>query len=478
MWSVQTISFTLQMESGALLVEVMICPITVPQIIGLWDSGGLVRRKKRKPPDSSDNIVHRPIPPWLLDSAEFQRVADECFDFWFTNRDSGLADLSSLVGALYACASNFLSTHVIIATTARQRLELALTAMRLLERHPIDERRFSRLCAADCDLSAFIELYVDLDVFDSTSVPPHVLERLAERCRVQADAVLVENLARPGILSDPAERFRGHRQHESTLQSLKRLKHGTLLAVHELWEAHDGTFIDDTACMAKLIQDAAQDQQGRVTSSPLHGQNLLDHWYANCSQCRVNVERHEISNIILESPNGKKPGPDGLPAAFLKHCFHQLAIVFQEAWIELASGRAPIDHVRLCLGFKKWIVVPKMEGANTNDKLRDLELGNEVRKVLARMIFKVLDEVCQHESDGLCHAQQAFVTGREIIRNTTMLCRNFWAAHEEAVQGDDPYLLLALDCSKGYNRMEHSWLQRCLRAASTPPEFLLLLNLF
>ena len=125
----------------------------------------------------------------------------------------------------------------------------------------------------------------------------------------------------------------------------------------------------------------------------------------------------------------------------------------------------------MCSGVKRWTVVPKMEGANTIDKLRDLELGNEVRKVLARMLFKVLDEVCQHESYGLCHAQQAFVTGGDIIRNTTMLCRNFWTAHEEAVEGD-PYLLLALDCSKSYNRMDHSWLQRCLRKASTSPEIL------
>ena len=172
----------------------------------------------------------------------------------------------------------------------------------------------------------------------------------------------------------------------------------------------------------------------------------------------------------MDSPNGKKHGPDGLPAAFLKRYCHQLAIIFQEAWIELASGCAPIDHVRMCLGFKKWIVVPLNGGANTIDKLRDLELGNELRKVLARMLFKVLDEVCQHESHGLCHAQQVFVTGRDIICNTTMLCRNFWAAHEEAAGGDDPYLLLALDCSKGYNRMDHIWLQRCLRQASTPPE--------
>ena len=237
-------------------------------------------------------------------------------------------------------------------------------------------------------LSAIVELHVDLNVFNSISVPPHVLERLAERCRVQADAVLVETPARPDILSDPAEGFRGHRQHESTLQSFNRLKQGMPLAVNELWDAHSGNFVDDTASMAKLIQDAAQDRQGRVTYSPLHGQNLLDQWYANFSQCRVSVERHEIANIILDSPNGKKPGPDGLIAAFLKRYCHQLAIIFQEAWIELASGCAPMDHVRMCLGFKKSIVVPKMEGANTIDKLRDLELGKEVRKVLARMLFQ------------------------------------------------------------------------------------------
>ena len=169
--------------------------------VGLRWSG---TKKTRKPQHSFDHIVHRPVPPWLLDNAEFQRVADDCFDFWFANRDSGFAGRSSFVGTMYACASTFLSTHIIIATTARQRLELALTTMRLLERHPIDERRLSRLCAADPDLSAIVELHVDLNAFYSISVPPHVLERLAERCRVQADAVLIETPARPDILSDPA----------------------------------------------------------------------------------------------------------------------------------------------------------------------------------------------------------------------------------------------------------------------------------
>ena len=84
-------------------------------------SGGRTK-KTRKPQDSSDHIVHRLIPSWLLDNAEFQRVADDCFDLSFANRDSGFAGLSSSVGTMYACASTFLSTHVIVSSTARQRL--------------------------------------------------------------------------------------------------------------------------------------------------------------------------------------------------------------------------------------------------------------------------------------------------------------------------------------------------------------------
>ena len=139
--------------------------------------------------------------------------------------------------------------------------------MRLLERHPIDERRLLRLCVADRDLAAIIELHVYLDEFHSTSVPTNLLERLAERCREQADAVIMETPARPNALSDPAEGLKGHRQYESTLQSLERINQGTPLAVTELWDEHDGNFIDYTVRMAKLIQDAAQDRQGHVTSS-------------------------------------------------------------------------------------------------------------------------------------------------------------------------------------------------------------------
>ena len=192
MWWVPTISLTLQRESGAQLVEVMTCLIHVLQIIGLWVSGGPVRRKHGNlniPLTTSFTDLYHHGCMITQNSNVLQMTVLIC---GLLTETVGSLVCRLFVDTMYACASTFLSTHVIVATTARQRLELALTTMRLLERHPIDERRLSRLCAADPDLSAIVELHVDLNVFDSISVPPHVLERLAERCRVQADAVLVE----------------------------------------------------------------------------------------------------------------------------------------------------------------------------------------------------------------------------------------------------------------------------------------------
>ena len=73
-------------------------------------------------------------------------------------------------------------------------------------------------------------------------------------------------------------------------------------------------------------------------------------------------------------------------------------------------------------------------------------------------------------------AQQAFIQGRDIMRNTTMICRDFWSANGEAVDGDDPFITLALDCSKGYNCMDHYWTQRCLEKACLPQEVINVVN--
>ena len=88
---------------------------------------------------------------------------------------------------------------------------------------------------------------------------------------------------------------------------------------------------------------------------------------------------------------------------FLKRYARQVAPVFSEAWQELAASDSSVASgaIHKCLGLKTWVVIPKVASANTIRQLRDLELGNEIRKILARMLLRLLDEVCQNIAGGL-----------------------------------------------------------------------------
>ena len=61
-----------------------------------------------------------------------------------------------------------------------------------------------------------------------------------------------------------------------------------------------------------------------------------------------------------------------------------------EAWEELKEGESSDTMCRI-LAMKTRLPLPKQEGADRVEKFRDLELGNESRKILARMLNRVLD---------------------------------------------------------------------------------------
>ena len=145
------------------------------------------------------------------------------------------------------------------------------------------------------------------------------------------------------------------------------------------------------------------------------------------------------------------------------------------------------------MGRKTWLALPKVEGANRTAKLRDVDLGNTSRRILAKMLYNVLHEVGVTE---LHEAQQAFLQSRDILNNTTELLRVFGdAVTRENVKGGapcgekekdrgggglgervgrdtHPLIMLLLDCSKGYNRMKRDWIVECLEKAGAPKEII------
>ena len=357
------------------------------------------RPKKRRPATSSQ--VKRAIPQWLFDNADFLAGLDEWFEAWCDDRPRGLQGLQSFTCEVHDRASSFMSSNVVQAKSAVHRLELALAALSLLKQRPLDERRLSRLCSADPQLANLIEIDVDLESPGSFQVPQQAFELLSARCSEQADLAISEETASAQSAVHVAPGLGGHQHCESTVQSLKRMKEGKPTACCELWDEERQVFTSDRQRMAEMIQANTMERQGTPRAYPLAGQELLELWQPDFSSCRTSLTLQEIECIILDSPNGKKPGPDGVPSAVLKRYVRGLARVFEEAWEEMSGDATPDNMaVQNCLALKKWLVVPKVEGANTIGKLRDLELGNEVRKVLARILFRVLGEVCQHETSA------------------------------------------------------------------------------
>ena len=139
------------------------------------------------------------------------------------------------------------------------------------------------------------------------------------------------------------------------------------------------------------------------------------------------LTRREVEIIILDLKKGKSPGPDGVPGELLKRHAYLLSKIFCEAWAELSEG-SWTQEMEEVLGRKAWLAIPKTEGANRTEKLRDIDLGNTCRRVLSRMLYDILHEVGVHE---LHDAQQAFLQSRDILQNTTKLLRFFGDAVAE-----------------------------------------------
>ena len=99
------------------------------------------------------------------------------------------------------------------------------------------------------------------------------------------------------------------------------------------------------------------------------------------------------------------------PQNFSKHTPRCLLRFFSEGWDELLSDTYSASYF---LGCRKWVVIPKESNVRTTEKLRDLELHNVTRKILARMCNRVLDEVFLSQ---LHPSQQAFYSTGDISRN-------------------------------------------------------------
>ena len=434
-----------------------------------WLMSGRQRNRPRRLPDDNVIKVRRALPSFLFHDDAFLEHLRRSMEPWFAQRPRGLDGLAAFSDAVYEIAHEYLRKHIVVATTPQHQLAVTLALLEHISvRHGPDRVPAPAVDWAQVDRWCLIyPRLADSVILDLNAAAPSIV-RVTETTidfvqRIAHD--LIDLLAREAPsypATEPDTLKRATASSENLLRSLKTMRPRERNTLDMLWDERNNCYTEDPSDWADIITRDAISRQGAPRGDESYGQELLDTWGIDLRGCATNLPDDEVEEILLDGKDGVAPGPDGIPAVVLKRFARQLVALYQEAWHDLGLGAPPSAQ----LGLRKWTVAPKEPGATRTARLRDIEVCNETRKVIARMVNRVLNRVL---ADQLSEAQQAFVTGREILVNNVRM----HALFQHACTSDTtiPLILLLLDCRKGYNLMSWSWISRCLRAARLP-EFL------
>ena len=172
------------------------------------------------------------------------------------------------------------------------------------------------------------------------------------------------------------------------------------------------------------------------------------------------ITQEEIANAISHSPNGKAPGPDGIPSEFYKHFSDILTLPLMKLFNDiLIFGKcAPVSWAQ-----SKCILIPKKtQGLDSLANWRPITLENCDLKIFSRILAnrtqKVVAKIIGKEQTG-------FIAGRRIHHSVLSI--------ETAINsGQNGSYLLSLDWSKAYDKVNHRWLSHCLDKFGFPREFI------
>jgi len=171
------------------------------------------------------------------------------------------------------------------------------------------------------------------------------------------------------------------------------------------------------------------------------------------------ITQEEIANAISQSPNGKAPGPDGIPSEFYKKYTDIITLPLMKLFndIMIFGKCAPVSWAQ-----SKCILIPKKtQGLDNLANWRPITLENCDLKIFSRILSNRTQRVI---AKLIGKEQTGFIAGRRIHHSVLSI--------ETAINsGQHGSYLLSLDWSKAYDKVNHQWLSHCLNNFGFPKEF-------
>ena len=403
------------------------------------------------------------IPMWLYNTEAFKRELNESVIAWCSSRSAGMQGLVEFAELVQLTAKHCLEHEVFIANTASHKFDVTAAALRAASHYHggrcLSFRQASRYCKIVPALEEAIVWDMDLD--GDVSFDPNVARAQLHALHQEVITERVAQHAGDEDMDNPDACYGNSLQSSScrphSLTEVKRHLPRTMHHIVKLWDADANDFAYDEQRIGELLVKDAESRQAEARGDVRRGEHLLQNASLDLRGIRTHVHDDEILNAILDGRVSASPGANGVTG----HPYHAhaslLVPVFREAFGELIGGAVALTP------FTEGLLRPIGKGPNpcTFKQIRDLELPNFDRKVIERLFCLLLDECA---SASWSRSQTACLKGRDIATHILQ----FNNAFDQAVTADELLCVLSLDCSKGFNRMSHSWIRRVLVAAGCP----------
>ena len=194
-----------------------------------------------------------------------------------------------------------------------------------------------------------------------------------------------------------------------------------------------------------------------------HIQNLVN---ADDNNMLLNpISEEEISRIVWSMELDKAPGPDGFSIHFYKLCWE----IIKSDLLRMIHGFLRKAKIGGGTNSTFLALIPKGVNPGSFDRYRPISLCNASYKILAKLLANIIKPLLQKL---ISPAQGGFVKGRHILDNVIQVQEALHSSHSRKEQG----MLIKLDMSNTFDRVNRSFLYRVLLSFGFSQEFINLIK--
>ncbi|KAL0285690.1 UNVERIFIED_CONTAM: hypothetical protein Sangu_2767500, partial [Sesamum angustifolium] len=172
----------------------------------------------------------------------------------------------------------------------------------------------------------------------------------------------------------------------------------------------------------------------------------------------------EIKETVFSIDRDSVAGPDGFTSAFYQACWDFIASDIVEAIRDLFSGTPTLRS----LIATTIVLIPKVDAPQFWNDFRPISLCNVTNKIISKFLYNKLSL-----SELISPSQSDFVLGRLIGDNILMVQE---MAHHLDIRYSKGNLVIELDMSKAYDRVNWNFLLTVMQKMGFPHRILTLIK--